>query len=367
MPQSPSDAVTNPLAAPQREKAGATTSSKFEYQYHWALCRAISAHEHLSDYVVFVELHEDVVFATSTDETTARFEFNQIKNVSEKPWKHKRIVQRPEKGGKLKDSILGKMLSGVKEKSFFTKLNSIDLVATCGFDLELQSVGMSLDVIAVGDLHPNCLAEIQKAIDAELGHFPIPKTLRFVNPSLPAKGFQDATIGRISNLIDKKSPDTKYNSSNIYRVLMDELRRKGAITFDFLDWRDLIKSKGVTQNDVEQIITAYTENKGVDVYLNECDVIASELKLPYAKRTSIKRNLGRHFNAIRLERRLSSIDTHKHVQIIVDSFYATLESQGLAAFIDETRLKVNSEFQKNFLDEDETDAAIFYALITRSI
>ena len=367
MSQSPAVAATNPLATPQREKAGSTTSSKFEYQYHWALCRAISAHENHTDYVVFVELHEDVVFATTTDEATARFEFNQIKSVSEKPWKHKRIVQRRKASSKLKNSILGKMLSGVKDKSFFPKLNSIDLVATCGFDLALLSEGMSLDVISVGDLHPDCLAEIQTAIDTELGNFPIPKTLRFVTPSLPPSGFQDATIGRISNLIDKTSPEAKYNPSNIYRVLIDELRRKGAITFDFPDWKELIKSKGMTQDDVEKIITTYTENKGVDVYLNEFEVIAKELTLPYVKRTSIIRSMRRHFNAIRLERKLSSIDNHKHVQLVVDSCFSIVESQGLSAFIDATRTKVNSEFPSIFLNEDDTDAAIFYELISRSI
>ena len=67
---------SNPLAAAQRETAGAQTFEKYEYQYHWALCRILGAHENYNDYAVFIELHEDVVLATSTDESVARFEFN---------------------------------------------------------------------------------------------------------------------------------------------------------------------------------------------------------------------------------------------------------------------------------------------------
>lgn len=79
----------NPLATAQRERAGAQTFEKYEYQYHWALCRIIGAHENMDDYVVYIELHEDVVLATSTQESIARFEFNQIKNVSGTPWSQK--------------------------------------------------------------------------------------------------------------------------------------------------------------------------------------------------------------------------------------------------------------------------------------
>ncbi|MBG5689166.1 DUF4297 domain-containing protein, partial [Pseudomonas aeruginosa] len=85
----------NPLAAAQRERAGAQTFEKYEYQYHWALCRILGAHENSDDYVVFIELHEDVVLATSTDESLARFEFNQIKNVNATPWNQKKLTSIP--------------------------------------------------------------------------------------------------------------------------------------------------------------------------------------------------------------------------------------------------------------------------------
>lgn len=148
---------SNPLAAAQRETAGAQTFEKYEYQYHWALCRILGAHEDADDYVVFVELHEDVVLATSTDESVARFEFNQVKNVKATPWNQKKLTSVPKAAAKTAtNSILGKMLQGVRTKPFLDKLNSLDLVATCGFNLPPKTAGLKLSVISIGDLHEEC-------------------------------------------------------------------------------------------------------------------------------------------------------------------------------------------------------------------
>lgn len=221
---------SSPLAAPQRETAGAQTFEKYEYQYHWALCRILGAHENSDDYVVFIELHEDVVLATSTDETVARFEFNQIKNVSGSAWTPKKLTSVPKTSTKkVTNSILGKMLQGVRKKPFFNKLNSLDLVATCGFNLPPKIKDLKLSIISIGNLHNDCLKDIQTAIDKELDTYPLPKTLRFITPDLPASGFQDVAIGRISKLVDVKVPGAKCNAATIYRVLIDDLHRKGTV------------------------------------------------------------------------------------------------------------------------------------------
>lgn len=271
---------SNPLAAAQRETAGAQTFEKYEYQYHWALCRILGAHENSEDYVVFIELHEDVVLATSTDESVARFEFNQVKNVSATPWNQKKLTSVPKgTAKKVTNSILGKMLQGVGKKPFVDKLNSLDLVATCGFNLPPKTDGLKLSIISIGDLHDDCVKDIQAAIDKELGTYPIPKTLRFITPDLPASGFQDAAIGRISKLVDMKAPGAKCNASTIYRVLIDDLHRKGTVAFDFTEWNNLVKNKGTTQRDVERVISSYTESKGIEAFLQDFETSLRILNL----------------------------------------------------------------------------------------
>lgn len=356
----------NPLSAAQRERAGAQTFEKYEYQYHWALCRILGAHENSDDYVVFIELHEDVVLATSTDESSARFEFNQVKNVSTTPWNQKKLTSVPKSATKTnKNSILGKMLQGIDKKPFADKLNSLDLVATCGFNLRPRTDGLKLSIISIGDLHDDCLKDIQAAINKELGTFSIPKTLRFITPDLTTSGFQDVAIGRISKLVDVKAPGTMCNASTIYRILIDDLHRKGMVTFDFADWKNLVKNKGTTHGDVERIISSYTEKKGFEAFEKDVDDILKELDLKSHKRIKVRRSFERYHNAVRLERSLIAIDNQQAVKKAVEINFKAFEEQGVREFIDLALESLPDMTKKNLVDEESGQAAIIYELLSK--
>lgn len=356
----------NPLASAQRETAGAQTFEKYLYQYHWVLCRILSAHQSDNDYVVFIELHEDVVFATSIDESVARFEFNQIKNVSAAPWNSKRLTYIPKVKAKTgANSILGKMLQGVRDKPFVDRLNSLDLVATCGFNLPPKTDGLKLSIITIGDLHDDCLSEIQVAIDKELGSYPLPKTLRFIAPDLPATGFQNFTIGKISNLVDLKAPGAMFNASTIYRVLMDDLSRKGIVAFDFADWSSLVKNKGTTHGDVERVISSYTEKKGFEVFERDLDDILGDLELKSNKRILVRRAFERYHNAVRLERSLFAIDNPQTVKQAVESNFQVFEEQGVRAFMDLALAALPETTKKNLLNLETIQAAVIYELLRK--
>lgn len=357
---------SNPLAAAQRETAGAQTFEKYEYQYHWALCRILGAHENADDYVVFIELHEDVVLATSTNESIARFEFNQVKNVRESAWTKKRLTSVPKATAKkVTNSILGKMLQGVREKPFVDKLNSLDLVATCGFNLPPKTDGLKLSIISTGDLHEDCLKDIQAAIDRELGTYPIPKTLRFITPDLPASGFQDVAIGRISKLVDVKAPGAKCNASTIYRVLIDDLHRKGTVAFDFTEWNNLVKNKGTTHSDVERVISSYTESKGIEAFLQDFEDILKDLELKSSKRIQVRRAFERYHNAVRLERTLIAIDNQQAVKEAVERNFEAFEEQGVKEFMEKVFASLPETTQKNLVNLESTQAAIIYELLSK--
>lgn len=358
---------SNPLAAAQRETAGARTFGKYEYQYHWALSRILGAHEQSDDYVVFIELHEDVVLASSTDKSIARFEFNQIKNVSESPWTKKRLTAVPKAADKrkTKNSILGKMLQGVRAKPFIDKLNSLDLVATCGFNLPPKTEGLKLSIITIGDLHDDCLTDIQAAINKELSTYPLPKTLRFVTPDLPATGFRDATIGRISKLVDIQKPGSMCNASTIYRVLIDDLHLKGTVAFDFTDWNNLIKNKGTTHSDVERVISSYTEKEGFEVLEKDLDDLLKDLELKTSERIQVRRAFKRYHNTNRLERSLIAIDTQQAVKGVVEGNFEAFEEQGVKEFMVIALAALNPTTQKNLVNFESTQAAIIYELLSK--
>lgn len=356
----------NPLASPQRETAGARTFEKYEYQYHWALCRVLGAHELSNDYVVFIELHEDVVLATSSDETLAKFEFNQIKNVSGSPWNSKKLTAKPKRSAKKeKNSILGKMLQGVRDKPFLDKLNSIDLVATCGFNLPPKMEGLKLSIITIGDIHDDCINDIQAAIDEELEAYPLPKTLRFVTPDLPSSGFQDATIGRISKLVELTAPGTKCSASTIYRVLIDDLHRKGSVAFDFTQWSNLVKNKGMTHGDVERVISAYTHNKGIETFNQDFESIAEELGLKFNKKVGLRRAFERYHNAVRLERTLIALDNQQAVKEAVKSNFSVFDEQGIAPLVEAALHSLPESVKRNLVDLESAQAAIIYELISK--
>ncbi|QLG89572.1 DUF4297 domain-containing protein [Chitinibacter bivalviorum] len=357
---------SNPLATAQRETAGAQTFEKYEYQYHWALCRILGAHENSNDYVVFIELHEDVVLATSTDESVAQFEFNQIKNVGTPPWSKKKLTSLPKATAKkVTNSILGKMLQGIREKPFVDKLKSLDLVATCGFNLATKTDGLKLSIISIGDLHNDCLNDIQTAINKELGIYPIPKTLRFITPDLPASGFQDVAIGRISKLVDVTAPGTKCNASTIYRVLIDDLHRKGSVAFDFTEWNDLVKNKGTTHSDVERVISSYTESKGIDAFSQDLDDILNDFELKSNKRIQVRRAFERYHNVVRLERTLIAIDNQQAVKDAVERNFESFEDQGVKEFMVQALASLPESTQKNFANLESIQAAIIYELLSK--
>ncbi len=357
---------SNPLAAAQRETAGAQTFEKYLYQYHWALCRILGAHETDNDYVVFIELHEDVVLATSTDESIARFEFNQIKNVSSTVWNPKKLTSVPKATGKkVTNSILGKMLQGIRKKPFVEKLNSLDLVATCGFNLPPKTDGLKLSIISIGDLHDDCLKDIQAAINKELGTYPLPKTLRFITPDLPPSGFQNFTIGKISNLVDLKAPGSMCNASTIYRVLIDDLQRKGTVAFDFTDWNNLVKNKGTTHSDVERVISSYSEKKGFEVFEKDLDDILKDLELKSNKRIQVRQAFERYHSAVRLERSLIAIDNQQAVKEAVECNFEAFDEEGVQSFMEQAIASLPEATKKNLVDLEATQAAIIYELLSK--
>ena len=357
---------SNPLGGAQRETAGAQTFEKYLYQYHWALCRILGAHETDNDYVVFIELHEDVVFATSTDESVASFEFNQIKNVCSNSWNARKLTSVPKATAKkAKNSILGKMLQGVRDKPFVDKLNSLDLVATCGFNLPPKTDGLKLSIITIGDIHEDCLKDIQTAINKELGTYSIPKTLRFVTPDIPSSGFRDFTIGKISNLVDLKAPGAMCNASTIYRVLIDDLYRKGTVAFDFVDWNNLVKSKGTTHGDVERVISSYTEKKGFERFEKDLDDILEDLELKSNKRIQVRRAFARYHNAVRLERSLIAIDNQQVVKDAVESNFEAFKKQSVRKFMELSLEALPETTKKNLVDLESTQAAIIYELLSK--
>ena len=351
----------NPLAVPQREISGAQTFEKYEYQYHWALCRVIDEHSKLNEYALFMEYHEDVVLSDSLDCKKANFEFNQIKNIA----KPKYNVSNLTKTIKHKNSILGKLILSVSKKPYCDKLCAVNLVASCGFSFDQKDNGLMLEIIGVGDLSEKTIKEIKKALKNELGSDVIPPNLNFIIPKFNSKGQQEYTIAKIAELVDELYPDSRCNAGNIYRILIDELHRKGVVIYDYTKWDDLLDQKALTSTKVQSAILTHTSHINNDQLLADCDLLLNELGLGFLEKRNIKRSIER----IYLER--LGFPTGISIKVkkaIGEKLRATTPSDSkIDKVIDTVEKSLSKSLKKSIGSDLEIKASIIYEILVSDL
>lgn len=359
--------VSNPLLTPQRETAGAVTYEKYEYQYHWALFRALTEYELGHDFVIFVEFHEDVILSTSLESDNANFQFNQIKNVSGAPWTTKKITERKKAGKTLKNSVIGKMLQGVEGKSFKDKVEQLNLVATCGFKLKLKDSTLNLSLVKVGHLHDDCVKDIENAISKELGPIKLPPTLGFIKPDLPANGFDHFVVSKISEIVDKQGSGMFSNIRNIYRVLMDDLRKKGVVTTDYENWDELLKNKGLTNLDVSRVASLNVKFVESDKIETIFDQIVAEMGLHIGQRITLKRAYKKYEGEKKYAKTTVQLEVGKNIQTAVKNNIFVFEDLGIGDFLVQCIKDIPEETISKFQNNNFLHGAVIYELILELI
>lgn len=283
--------TSNPLGEPQREIKGAETFSKYEYQYHWALARLLDEHKTSADYAIFVEYHEDVVVSNSLNKDVAEFDFTQIKANDSSAYSIANIIYAAEGSS----SILEKLLTSATTRSFKDKIVKINLVASHGFKPELQAEGISLEVITKADLSETASEKFTEHVKTKLGMAELPTTLSFVIPKFQSKGCQEYVIGRIAELLASLYPHSHCDAPAIYRLLIDELHRKGGVTFDYLDWDAAIAHKSVTYASVHSAIAKHSTIKGLDAALAAFEGFANDMGIQAVDRQELRGFFKRHY------------------------------------------------------------------------
>lgn len=341
----------NPLLGAQREKAGSETAAKYAYQYHWALYRAIQEHSVKNEYAVFVELHEDVVICDSLDATKATFQFNQVK--TNKP-KFSRTALITLKKGK---SVLGKLISSVEGKPFSNSVSELNLVTVSGFGLEMKDPDLKLSKITLSDIDDTELAALTLAIKTELSINSLPKHLQFIISDLPDKSFQNHVIGEISKLITSLYPGSYYHSVNIYRTLIDELNRKGEVTYDFNEWDGVLRNKALTSITVTKIINQFTNLKDEAKIEIEFAQIMQELKLNVMATRDLKKSFDRYRQSRIGNKSVEQLDTTKKIKSGITS-QEIASGNDIKALLDLVVTDLEKKVKDRFTSNQELKAAI---------
>jgi hypothetical protein len=91
-----------------RDASGSRSANRFSFQVHWALCELLKLHAGGQDYLLVLDLHEDVMVLNS-ERTPTRIDFNQIKTDDGDGWTLAALLKR--RSGKTGKSlsILGKL------------------------------------------------------------------------------------------------------------------------------------------------------------------------------------------------------------------------------------------------------------------
>lgn len=350
----------NPLLATQREKAGSETFEKYSYQYHWALYQVLNNHIETDEYAVFVELHEDVVISNSLDSSKAEFQFNQVKTTKGKLTPYQLVHKK-----KNDKCVLGKLISSGFEKPFKNKITELNLVALNDFSLELKEEGLKLDKITLDDLSSSQFKELEDAIKKEMGISKLPSNIQFIVPELSEKNFQNDVIASIAKLVSNLFPSSHSSPIDIYRLLIDEVNRKGKVTYDFTKWDDLLSKKSLTSITVTEVINAFTSIKDENKVEIEFYTICSELGLNSINSKLLKRSFDRYRT-----RRISNsstlqIDTTEfitqQIQINLDKEIDVLE-----ILIENVKNQIPEKFLRQFNNETEIKSAIICEYIMMS-
>lgn len=348
----------NPLYKAQREKAGSQTFGKYMYQYHWALYRILKEHEQENEYAVFVELHEDVVLSDSLNADEANFEFNQVKT-DKSTFTEAKLIKL--KNG---NSVLGKLIQSSNEQDYSNKIKSINLLATNGFKIGLKTPGTSLDDIRIKDISHNSLQKLSDAIIAELRTDNFPLNLHFIVPDLPEKSTQEAIIGYIATIVTKLFPDSSTQAENIYRPLIDELTRKGSITFDFPEWEDLLENKALTSITVLKVINQFTNRKSDAEVYRALDSFLNELELASLAKRKWKQSFDRYYLQRLGNKNISQLDTTNRICSEIDKHLHQCNDQ-----IEQLLILVTGDLaekvKNSFTEEHDLQTAILCELILK--
>ncbi|EAX0490770.1 DUF4297 domain-containing protein [Salmonella enterica] len=263
----------NVLGHAQREISGATTFGKYDFQYHWALCRIIEKHKSNSDYALLIEYHEDVVIADSLYGDSAKFEFFQVKNTG-KPFTSDALTKREQGAEGPKSSILGKLLSSCIGTDYEARITEIGLVSSSGFSFDQRDKKLKLDIITSGDLSVDCLSGLTEKLKDELGIALLPENIKFIVPKIKLENQEEFVIGRFAELVNEIFPNSHCNAVNIYRAIIDEIHRKGQNTYDFTVWEKMVEDKSLTSHKVKDVIAVNTTSPKLEDFEKDFEYLA---------------------------------------------------------------------------------------------
>lgn len=358
---------TNPLYMPQRERAGSSTISKFAYQHHWSLFKALQYYKEDIEFILCGEYHDDVLFLLCRDSSkplngaNILIELNQVK-AYKTPMSIPSLVKTTKEKP---SSVIGKMIIGVHEKSFEKSVKSLSLVSASGFS-KLKTIGdMNLEIINIGDLTEDTAKKIKDKLKIEFDNLQIVYSeetynkINFVNSTMKEDGMDILLIGEMTKVISHKFNQKNYNIINIYRTLIDDAQKKCIESYDYIEWDEFVKRKGISNFDLDRVKEAHLirDKESMDLEL------LNELSIGFIKKQKIRKKIIMHRNfLLDKSKNINESNIYDGIQNMLPNNFDASQEDFTIDDIDRLIKVIPDHLLSLFTDEDHKLATMIYGV-----
>ena len=295
--------ATNLVDTPEREKAGADTASRYEFQTFWGLALLFQHHSSTENYAIVFEFHDDIALFDDPSEPT-QVRFYQVKSkATAGGWTLPKLIARKKAATQnavaIKPSFLDRMYDNVAK--FDPHVLSVDFVSNqpCSFNssktefrfMECATSDFAKIVASVQAAYP-------AATEAQVG------LLGFRQTDLSLADAATHIKGKLHQFVCNNLGAVTFNLETVYKAIADDCRRKSAFTGSYGDFAQVVRHKGVTRVDVQNWLdTIALEQRAPD-----WAAIAPQLtEYPFLE----TRRIGQQYDIIR-SAMLNSSDTALH-------------------------------------------------------
>jgi hypothetical protein len=250
----------------QRETAGSSSSSRFNYQKSWAFCEMLRRHIANADYLVAFEFHDDVVFLEPSA-CPKQVDFVQVKTAdAASPRKLAGLIYRKKKA----NSILGKMCLNFSGLCASHDVR-VMLVSNVAFEFADKTVRISdIDEKYREKIAQNLKAEIPALTDAQLDQF------HFIVSGIGIDQIETYLNGRAMELFASHFGENHgFNVHSWVRLIKGEIVRKNDYASDKIaDVPELIARKCIGKAAIVDSLNVVAKTRATP----DMDLVSSELR-----------------------------------------------------------------------------------------
>ncbi|OPD20657.1 dsDNA nuclease domain-containing protein [Clostridium botulinum] len=272
------DLVEKLLSVPQRENAGGRTSNRYSYQQVWAFNHILELLKREKDFVLFMELHDDVIVLDSLSNPSG-IDFYQIKT-NNKPDRYITTSFITSEGKKYpkKMSIAQKMIDNYKK--FKSNTKSIHLISNKNFDFgELKDIEktkstefLTVNLSKINDTQFNKLKQGMCQPCHLLGKCKSEcKTLIYFDVStLDLINYQDTVMSKFIDHLENIEINTTITSAKaFYNTILGEIKRINNHEYKSGTIEELVKQKSISKtlfnNLIDKLLREGSNDKWKDI------------------------------------------------------------------------------------------------------